>query len=130
MPETTTVEIPAETTVLTITPADMEATHYGIPVCHIGDDGESLLALGHHTVRRLLAAWNRHARTFCGLTGMFDDRSLTVAALLPDIRTCWAIFRTPDPANEREDQDWAWVVKWVAEDFPGAVPVMWIDGES
>ena len=126
MPETETVE----TTVYAITPADMEKTHYGVPVSHIGQDGESLLALGHHEPRRVLAAWNRHHRTFVGLSGLFDEPSLTVADVLPDIRTAWAIFRTPDPANDWENPECPWVAEWAAEDAPGAVPVMWIDGEA
>lgn len=113
---------------VTITAPDMEKTHYGIPVCHIGEDGESLLALGHHTVRRVIAAWNRHDRTFVGLSGLFDEPTLTVADVLPDIHTVWAIFRTPNPANSWENPECPWVAEWATEDAPGAVPVMWLDG--
>ena len=28
-----------------------EATYFGVPVSHMGDDGEWMIALGHHTPR-------------------------------------------------------------------------------
>ncbi|MFE2563106.1 hypothetical protein [Streptomyces mirabilis] len=100
----------------------MEDTHYGIGVSHIGEDGD-LIALGHHSPRRALAAFNRHMRTFVGLANLADDRSATAADWVPALQQKYAVFRTPDPENEWEDPDWSWVADWCDADVPGARPV-------
>lgn len=97
-----------------------EATHYGIPVTHIGEDGD-MLAFGHHEPRRALAAFNRHARVFCGLANVVDDRRAITADLLNDISQGWGQFRKPDPA-EGEDPDWEWVMDQCAATDENATP--------
>lgn len=53
---TTTAKHPPQT----ITRADLDRsfteTYYGVPLLRIGEDGDLLLALGHHEPRRFLAA--------------------------------------------------------------------------
>lgn len=97
----------------------MEDIHYGIKVSHIGEDGD-LIALGHHTDRRTIAAFNRHMRAFLGLANLADDRSATVADWLPALQRKHAVFRTPDPENEFEDPEWSWVAHWCDADTADA----------
>lgn len=101
---------------------EMEDTHYGIGVAHIGEDGD-LVALGHHSDRRTLAAFNRHMRTFVGLDNLADDRSSKAADWPPAFQRKHAVFRAPDPANCWEDPDWHWVADWCDADTPNAQPV-------
>lgn len=116
---------PVHTGPFTPTAADMEAVHYGIAVCHIGEDGD-MLALGHHAPYKALAAFNRHARVFVGLANLFDDRSLRVADVIADIAPKWATFAPPDP-ELGEDRDCPWYAHWdVDGDAAGAVPVMYL----
>ncbi|MFJ9029776.1 hypothetical protein ACIRQP_14830 [Streptomyces sp. NPDC102274] len=103
-----------------------EDTHYGIPVVHIGEDG-AMLALGHHTPRRALAAFNRHARVFVGLANLADDRSVRAADYIPLISQRHGIFRKPDRASEWEDPDWEWVVVWSVPEHPDAQPITVLD---
>lgn len=107
-------------TPFTPTAEQMEATHYGITVCHIGEDGD-MLALGHHDPRRALAAFNRHARTVLGLANYLDDRSAVAAEALETITHVSMAFRTPDPA-QGEDPDWFWVAEEVAPGAPDSTP--------
>lgn len=99
----------------------MEATHYGIPVAHIGEDGD-MIALGHHSPRRALAAFNRHARKVVGLVNIADDRSDRAEDWLSGISQTRAVFREPDP-NDPYEADWTWVVDWSDPDHPDARPV-------
>lgn len=99
---------------------EMEATHYGITVAHIGDDGEGLIALGHHTPRRALAAFNRHSRVFVGLACLWDSPELTVSDLLPALSQRWATFRKP---QGQEDPDFVWVIDYAEPGTPEARPV-------
>jgi hypothetical protein len=101
---------------------EMEDTHYGIKVSHIGEDGD-LIALGHHSDLRTLAAFNRHMRVFLGLANLADDRSSTAAEWVPALQRKHAVFRTPDPDNEFEDPEWSWVAHWCDTDTPDARPV-------
>lgn len=115
----------------TIDPAGLELftaedTHYGIAVSHIGDDGEGLIAIGHHPLRRVIAAFNRHHRCFVGLAGLHDDPSQHAADVARDIKTIWAVFRRPNPSAGHENPDYDWYLDTVAPGAPGAVPVMWL----
>ena len=101
---------------------EMEATYFGITVAHIGEDGD-MLALGHHSPRRALAAFNRHARTFVGLTNVADDRRATAEDWLDGITQQWAVFRKPNPDSEWEDPDFMWVADESTADDPNARPV-------
>ena len=111
--ETTAPEIVAD--------PEMEATHYGITVAHLGEDGD-MVALGHHSVRRALAAFNRHARVFVGLINLADDRSATVSDWDIAVEQKWAVFRKSNP-EDGEDPDYVWVCDYSAEGEPGARPV-------
>ncbi|HEY9353644.1 MAG TPA: hypothetical protein VIP28_10350 [Nocardioides sp.] len=105
-----------------ITDPETEDTHYGIPVAHIGEDGD-MLALGHPGTRRAFAAFNRHARVFCGLANLADDRGAALADWSDVITEEWVIFRKADPDNEWEDPDYEWFFDRVTKDAPGAQPV-------
>lgn len=108
--------------ILTPTSDQMEGTYFGVSVCHIGDDGETLMALGHHGKRRTFAAFNRHARVFVGLANLADDRSETLEGWLEDIQEHWAVFRAPDP-EQGEHPDMKWYADWSEPHAPGAVPI-------
>lgn len=103
-----------------VTPVGEDA-HYGVPVCHIGEDGD-MLAIGHHDPRRALAAFNRHARVFCGLFNVADDRSATADDMLVLISARWGQFRKP--AGDAEDPDCEWYVDVCGPDAPNATPYM------
>lgn len=111
-----------DTPLALITDPVMEETHYGIKVSHIGEDGD-LIALGHHSDRRTLAAFNRHMRVFLGLANLADDRSATAADWVPALQRKHCVFRVPDPANCWEDVDWSWVAAWCDADTPDATAV-------
>lgn len=99
-----------------------EDTHYGVPVTHVGEDGD-MLAFGHHDPRRALAAFNRHARVFCGLSGVADDRSATADDMLALITAEWGQFRKPRVGDE-EDPDCEWYLDPCAPDASNAEPYM------
>jgi hypothetical protein len=99
-----------------------DATHFGIPVAFVDDDGD-MIALGHHEPRRALAAFNRHARSGGGLTNLVGDRQATADEALGCIHQRWAIIRKPDPDNPRDDPEYAWIAEWVPRDTTGAQPV-------
>lgn len=99
---------------------EMEDEHYGVSVAHFGEDGD-MIALGHHSTRRALAAFNRHARHFVGLANLADDRSAKAADYTVGISTKWAVFRQPNP--EREDPDFVWVADFCELTQQGAQPV-------
>lgn len=106
-----------------VTHPEMEATHYGIQVAYIGEDGD-MIALGHHDTRRALAAFNRHARVYCGLRNLADDRDACAADWAGQIEHRMAVIRKPD---FDEDPDWRWVADWSAPDAPGARPITWLE---
>lgn len=115
--------MPDTTKHFTPTAKHMEDSHYGIAVCHLGEDGD-MLALGHHEPRKVLAAFNRHARVFLGLTNLFDDRSVKAADVLEDISAKWAVFGPPDP-ERGEEPSYPWYADWSGTaETPGAMPVM------
>lgn len=115
----------SDTTPAPITDPETEATHYGIPVCHIGEDGD-MLALGHPGTRRTFAAFNRRARVFVGLANLADDRSALLSDWIGRLDEQWVIFRKPDP-EQGEDPDYEWVTEESAEGEPGAQPVTVLD---
>ncbi|MFD9444986.1 hypothetical protein [Streptomyces sp. NPDC060001] len=105
-----------------ITDPETEATHYGIPVAHVGEDGD-MLALGHPGTRRAFAAFNRHARVFCHLANLADDQNASLSDWADVIEEKWAIFRKADPDNCWEDPDCSWFYDEADESTPGALPV-------
>jgi hypothetical protein len=104
-----------------ITDPETEDTHYGIPVCHIGEDGD-MLALGHPGARRAFAAFNRHARVFCLLVNLADDHRAELDDWYGCVEERWVIFRSPDPARG-DDPDCSWYFESSREGEPGAQPV-------
>jgi hypothetical protein len=106
---------------LTLVTPTFAAVHYGIPVSDIGDDGD-LIAPGHHEPRRVLAAFNRYARTQWGYPNLAGSRDTTAADLYDQIRRHWGVFRAPNPAAEHEDPGWEWVIDHCTADTPGAAP--------
>lgn len=105
---------------------ETEATHYGIAVCHFGEDGD-MLALGHHGDRRAFAAFNRHARVFCHLANLADDQSANLTDWFGCIEELWVVFRKADPNNCWEDPDCEWFFDRATEGTPGAQPVTILD---
>jgi hypothetical protein len=99
---------------------EMEATHFGIPVVYFGEDGD-MLALGHHTPRRALAAFNRHARSI-GLRNVADDPQAEAEDWLNEITQTWLVFSRPNP-DEGDDPDFIWYAVPASADTPHAVPV-------
>ncbi|MCX4232079.1 hypothetical protein [Streptomyces ortus] len=112
-------------TTLPIADPETEDTHYGIPVCHIGEDGD-MLALGHPGTRRAFAAFNRHARVFVGIANLADDRTARLDDWYDRVTEEWVIFRKPDP-EQGEDPDYEWVTEQVDASEPGAQPVTVLD---
>jgi hypothetical protein len=76
-------------------PADLEgfATHYGVPITFIGDDGDRVIALGHHQPRRALAALNRYTRIDLGWT-LANEQHSSAAELLAGFEHRWATIKT------------------------------------
>lgn len=108
-----------------ITDPETEATHYGIAVCHFGEDGD-MLALGHPGARRAFAAFNRHARVFCHLVNLADDHRAELDDWFDRTEELWVIFRSPDPARG-DDPDCSWYFDRSSEGEPGAQPVTILD---
>ena len=104
-----------------VTNPETEATYFGIPVVFYGEEGD-MLAIGHHSPRRALAAFNRHARKFCGLINAADDRDANASSWLADIRTDWLVFTRPNP-DEGDDPDFIWYSAPATAQTPNAVPV-------
>lgn len=111
----------------TLTPGEivadprMDDINYGIPVSAIGEDG-ALLALGHHSRRHTLAAFNRYGRQFPGWFNLAEDYSAKAQPWLDALDYRWATFTVPDPAKG-EDPDCSWWVHWCTPDTPDARPV-------
>jgi hypothetical protein len=105
-----------------ITEPRMADTNYGIHMAPLGEDGDDILALGHHGKRKALAAFNRYARTVIGLPNIADDFQARAQDWFDAIEQRWAVFTVPDP-EEGQDPDWAWYATWCGPETPGAVPV-------
>ncbi len=106
--------------------------HLGIPISPIGDDGEILLALGHHDPLKAAHAFDRFLRRTIG------DRSGlsymgTPVEVAQDIHEMWAVTVTecgdcgskPDcrQCTEMKSADW-WIDWTVSGTDEGAFPVM------
>ncbi|RSS59841.1 hypothetical protein [Streptomyces sp. WAC01280] len=103
-----------------ITDPETGATYFGIPVVYFGEDGD-MLALGHHTPRRALAAFNRHARSI-GLRNVADDPQAEAEDWLDAISQTWLVFTRPNPA-EGDDPDYVWYAVPATAETPNAMPV-------
>jgi hypothetical protein len=95
--------------------------HYGVKVGRVGEYGD-LVALGHHEIRRTIAAFNRHARCHSGWLAVSDTVKQTWAVLLGPCGDC-------DPGRPGCEQcvaagngDW-WMRSNVDAIEPGAFPV-------
>jgi hypothetical protein len=106
---------------IAITDPEMEATYFGIPVVYYGEDGD-MLALGHHDPRRAIAAFNRHARKFCGLLNLEDHRHAQAQHWLDGVTHAWFVFTRPNP-DEGDDPDYVWYAVPATAGNPNAVPV-------
>jgi hypothetical protein len=121
-------------------------THHGLTVLELGEDGGTLVILGHHGDRRTLAALNRYARTVWGnpLNGAWGpdaptaDEIQRVRAIV--VHACergWAAeeresandLELVDPSNNRCEAcarvgaNWALLYAKDAQDHPAAFPV-------
>ncbi|MGW0664568.1 hypothetical protein [Streptodolium elevatio] len=99
---------------------DMEAVHHGIAVAAPGDDDHThgFLALGHHSPRRVLAAFLALDKSTYGEL----PAAARLGPLVPEIRHAWGVFT----AGTDEDNH-VWTYRPLAEHVPGAVPVTVLD---
>ncbi len=106
--------------------------HLDIRIRPIGDDGEILLALGHHAPLKAAHAFHRFLQRTIGDPGGLADIG-TPAEVAQDIHELWAVLATecgecgskPDchMCAEMKAADW-WIDWTVAETDEGAFPVM------
>lgn len=112
------------------------AAHFGVQLSFIGDDGDWIVALGHHEPRRVVAALNRHVRHDLGWSSLSDEWD---DPTYPDVvrltRQTWCVLAEgcadhrdgPDAecAFCRDVQQAEWWLDWhgITEDTPGAFPI-------
>jgi hypothetical protein len=111
-------------------------TYYGLRLSDIGEDGDVII-LGHHSDEplRVVAALNRHARTFWGLANLIDRPGAELDDLVGAIHETHAVIvvqcddsaHEPDCSRCREIGEADWWIEWNhAGDDPNAFPVtMW-----
>ncbi|MGB7236732.1 MAG: hypothetical protein WBD41_12205 [Rhodococcus sp. (in: high G+C Gram-positive bacteria)] len=92
-------------------PVDFTYEAYGVALAELGEDGDSIIALGHIEPRRMLAAMNRYWRKYCGM----DYTDVVSDAAFPDrptmtsqVKHRWAEF-TRSPADSGGEFDFAWM---------------------
>jgi hypothetical protein len=88
-------------------------TAYGVTLYPMGEDGDLLIAFGHHDRRRFLAACNRYARTECGMFNLTDGGGVSES----DIEHGFGTFDLSP-----EDPDAAWAFWFAKEGQPGVIP--------
>lgn len=108
---------------LIIASPEMEATHYGVPVCALGEDGDAIALTGD--TRRALAALNAYFRGVCGLANLLDKPGLTVSDAYRHLKTGWAVFTRPASWPGEDPAGW-WDIAEVTQGTRGAVPVTWL----
>lgn len=99
------------------TPADMEATHYGLLVASLyGEDNNGeLIAVGPDlTPRRAFAAMHAYARTECSWGGY--DAAADLRDRIRDNQLAVAIV----PTQFIREPDGSWNARWHAEEQPAA----------
>ena len=99
-------------------------TVYGITVYPLGEDGDEIIAFGHHDPRRFFAACQHYARTHWGWVNLADDRSETWEATQREITRAHAYF-TDNPEEVAEicgDDGFTWAVEWCRQAAPSTVP--------
>lgn len=95
----------------TLPNSDYGYTAYGITVFPLGEDGDLIIAFGHHDKRRFLAACNHHARVACGMKSLADGWGLPTQS---EVSHSYGVF---------EDPDAEWVFHSCKADTPGAIRV-------
>ena len=94
-----------------------ETFNYGVHICPLGEEADTLLALGHHhDERRQLAAFLAAARN-----AGFEPCSVEP----DDITPTWATFRAPAAGELFDETDGDWIADWstTTSDTPGAIAV-------
>jgi hypothetical protein len=114
-------------------------TYYGLQLSDIGEDG-NVVILGHHSDKplRVVAALNRHARTFWGLVNLMDNTGAELDDLACSLAETYAVVI--ERCDDADDTDHAldclrcreivtadWYIEWNHKaDDKGAFPVtMW-----
>jgi hypothetical protein len=109
-------------------------TFYGVPISEIGEEGEAVVAIGHHEPRRYLAAMLAFARSRGWSPSELDLDGLTVDAV-EKAKQWRLIYRHADAetVGAASSRDWCvcdecewWAVE-ATEETPGAVAEMWWD---
>lgn len=98
---------------------------YGVQVEWFGEDG-GMVALGHISDLRFVAACNCLARKEGGLRNIWDDPAVTLDDVLAEVKRIWAV--PADPAGVSSDPD-GWAVSWygITEQTPGAIALTVLD---
>jgi hypothetical protein len=99
----------------------------GIRVTPVGDDGEWLLAIGHHEPREVLRAFYGLARTFLGLAHADVRDAFGAPREAEDaLVRAWGRF-TSEPGSPSSN----WWCDWTATaEAPGLIPVTLLDISS
>ena len=82
-------------------------TAYGVTVHEIGEDGECIVAFGHHDIRRFAAACNHLARVVWGWPNLADDFDAAWEDT-EDAITHGVAWFDGQPSNG----DWEWELLW------------------
>lgn len=109
-------------------------TCHGVKVSPIGDDG-TLIVLGHHDRRRVIAALNAYSRDMCGFANVLDEPGAGFEEAQEFLYAAWAVLVTScdKPAGHdtaecgkcKEIAEGPWWIRYDAkETHPGAFPVM------
>ena len=65
--------------------------YYGVDFSPVGDEPNYLVANGHPDASRVIAAFNRWARTELGLANLADDRRATADVVAKQLQRTWAV---------------------------------------
>jgi hypothetical protein len=90
-------------------------TAYGITVHELGEDGDLIIAFGHHDIRRFFAACNHLVRTVWGGKHLGDEYETSWDDMRAQLNHTWATFQ-PDPDEE-------WFLRDADKGAPGAMPI-------
>jgi hypothetical protein len=90
-------------------------TAYGITVHELGEDGDLIVAFGHHNKRRFFAACNHFARTVWNIENLAGGTDITWDVISKDISQTHVLLDDEDPDE--------WSIVYVDADAPGAIPI-------
>jgi len=141
MTDTTTTRTAAKHPPQTITRADLDRSFaesfYGVPLLRIGEDGDLIMALGHHEPRRFLAAMLAWARSEGYSPHEWHLGEIRLDAAFAEKAAGWHVFYThADAATadnpDRDPGDWcvcdegpgAWYATQATGEGGGALPTM------